>query len=168
MEQPEQEIRPDTAADDRAAELRLPADRRSTGRAGPYSTESLETLVHAFLASATLGEIDALSGMLAGEARVALRRLVRRHGKVRLSTSMRLRGRLICDCRVERTMELPDGTAECRLRLFLLEKGGQIRSCYWVVQARQESEGLWKVVGFDRLPASGTRPRLDCSRPSPP
>ena len=162
---PEGESRPDTAAGGRAVELRLPADRRSAVRAGPTD---LESLILAFLDTAVRGDLDALSPLLEGEAREALRRLVRRHGKVRLSTSLKLKGRRICDCRTERTMELPDGSAECRLRLFVLERGGQIRSCYWLVQARQFSEGRWLVTGFDRLPGSGSLPSLDCARPSPP
>ena len=168
--------RPDTAADGRAADLRLPADRRSASRAGPSpapepETESVygvEDLARAFLGSATRGDLDSLAALLIGDARESLRRLVRLHGRAKLVNALRMRGRLICECRTERTMELPDGTAECRLRLFVLEKGGQIRSCYWLVQAKVDSEGCWKVVCFDRLPASGSRPHLDCSRHSPP
>ena len=121
-----------------AGHLRLPADRRSAPRPGP-SWEGAGQAVLSLLDHVVQGDLEGLSGLLVGPASESLARLVSASGRAALSSSLRKTGRALLDCKLERLVDLPDGGAECRMRLFQLLPGGQIRSCCWVVQARQEA-----------------------------
>ena len=150
FEYPEKNPGPAPAADDGAARLRLPADRRSTCRTGPL--DGPDEAIQGFLAALSRGDLAALSPLLDGQARESLRRQAEAQGTEALQVSLRRRLRSVCECRMERRLELPDGTAECRLRVFQLQPGGHIRSCCWLVQARRTGEAPWRVTSFEPLP----------------
>ena len=130
--------------------IRLPADRRSTPRPGPFPSSEPEEAVQGVLEAVVRGDPEALAALLAGPALEILRRLSAVRGPRILSIALKRHARTLLDCRIERVLEIPDGV-ECRLRLYGLKPGGQIASRCWVAQLRREAAG-WRVVAFDRLP----------------
>ncbi len=100
------------------------------------------------------GDLPALRALLTYPALETLNRLEALRGQDVLAESLMRHSRPLLDCRLERLLELPDGSTECRLRLFRLEPGGQIRSCLWVVQTRPLDEATWRISGLDRLPGA--------------
>ena len=150
-----------------AGHFRLPADRRSSSR--PVCTGP-EEAVQSLLEAMVQGDVRALESLLTYPALEILARLVALRGREVLSESLKRHGRPLLDCRLERLLELPDGGVECRMRLFRLEPGGQIRSCCWVVQASLQDgkEGTdWRISGLDRLPG-GEEDAVDSSAGLPP
>ena len=149
--------------------FRLPADRRSAARPGPSlhdpdDPEDPWPAVQALLEAIVLGDLDSLDALLTGTARGVLARLLVARGKAALSASLKARAGTLLDCRLERRLEIADGTVECRLRLFSLEPGGGIRSCCWVVQARLQG-GTWRISGLDRIPGAEACEAVDSPRP---
>ena len=142
---------PPAGASADAAEFRLPADRRLAARPGLPRGPLPGTLLR-FVDAFSRGDVAALLPLLDDAAQDTLRRMAEPRGIPALSEALRRRGLAICDCRLERMLSLPDGTVECRLRLFRLRPGGQIRSYLWVAQARHSPELGWQITSFQILP----------------
>ncbi|GEM_PF-5849811 len=137
------------SVDPEVGHFRLPADRRSTPRPGPF--DAPDPIVQVLLEAIVRGDIDALYLLLTGSARGLLLHLVASRGREALSASLQRQSRTLLDCRLERRLEVVGGVIECRLRLFSLMPGGGVCSSCWVVQARLEGRE-WRVSGLDRLP----------------
>ena len=148
-----------------AGHFRLPVDRRSSAR--PVFCTAPEEAVQALLEAMVRGDLQALGVLLTSPALETLARLVALRGREALSESLKRHGRPLLDCRLERLLELPDGGVECRMRLFRLEPGGQIRNCCWVVQVRLQDGTSWRISGLDRLPG-GEEDAVDSPARLPP
>lgn len=141
---------PATAAEPGAAELRLPATRYSDGRAGLFDDQGPAGTVELLIECLRRGDVGALPPLLSEDARGRLEALARERGPARLGEILRRRCRAICDARLERIIEREDDLVECRLRVFRLQPGGQIRICLWLVEARLVG-GFWRISSFDPL-----------------